>query len=268
MKGLADKLRNCGAFYIRRSFSEDVLYRTIFSEYVQNIVADGQNFLEFFIEGTRSRTGKSLHPRLGMADLRKWKGQKILLFSQQSNQFVEKMSVFCVTKHADKTCSCGSIFAMHMLYCFAQNGHSSAHAGSFSMVCALSQLLRCNTLESADTLNGMTPGVFGFRKHKKKKADQFAGKVCFLSDQVCLTCNIVLWRCLCRNDEGSSAAVLQNCNQQHRPLPDDNQLRTPTGRGSTRAQHAWSAEGEGVELGKANARVRKRHCLVVNSCPL
>ena len=69
MKVLGGMMRNSGAFYIRRSFSEDVLYRTIFSEYVQAIIADGHNALEFYIEGTRSRTGKSLHPRLGKSSV-------------------------------------------------------------------------------------------------------------------------------------------------------------------------------------------------------
>lgn len=57
--------RNSGAFFMRRSFSNDRLYKTIFSEYVQQILSHGHP-LEFFIEGTRSRSGKSLSPKLGL----------------------------------------------------------------------------------------------------------------------------------------------------------------------------------------------------------
>ncbi|EGG23421.1 hypothetical protein DFA_05553 [Cavenderia fasciculata] len=58
-------LRNAGAFFLRRSFHGDPLYWAIFSEYVQRLVIDNQP-VEFFIEGKRSRTGKSLHPKLGL----------------------------------------------------------------------------------------------------------------------------------------------------------------------------------------------------------
>jgi len=54
-----------GAFFLRRSFKEDTLYAAIFSEYVQRLVADWSP-IEFFIEGKRSRTGKSLHPKFGL----------------------------------------------------------------------------------------------------------------------------------------------------------------------------------------------------------
>ena len=59
-------LRRCGAFFMRRSFKEDPLYWACFSEYVQEIVGNGDQPLEFFIEGTRSRVGKSLHPKVGL----------------------------------------------------------------------------------------------------------------------------------------------------------------------------------------------------------
>lgn len=51
---------------MRRSFMSDELYWVIFQEYVQNQLQKGDKPLEFFLEGTRSRTGKFLHPRLGM----------------------------------------------------------------------------------------------------------------------------------------------------------------------------------------------------------
>ena len=50
---------------MRRSFMSDELYWVIFQEYVQNQLQKGDKPLEFFLEGTRSRTGKFLHPKLG-----------------------------------------------------------------------------------------------------------------------------------------------------------------------------------------------------------
>ena len=40
-------------------------YWACFSEYVSTVVSNGDMPVEFFIEGTRSRTGKALHPKLG-----------------------------------------------------------------------------------------------------------------------------------------------------------------------------------------------------------
>jgi glycerol-3-phosphate O-acyltransferase/nucleoside-diphosphate-sugar epimerase len=57
--------RNAGAFFIRRSFKDDPLYWEIFSSYVQTLVLDRVP-VEFFIEGTRSRAGKTMFPKLGM----------------------------------------------------------------------------------------------------------------------------------------------------------------------------------------------------------
>ena len=56
--------RRAGAFFLRRSFA-DPLYKTIFRNYVGYLVREGFT-QEFFIEGGRSRTGKTLTPRLGM----------------------------------------------------------------------------------------------------------------------------------------------------------------------------------------------------------
>jgi glycerol-3-phosphate O-acyltransferase len=57
--------RRGGGFFLRRSFQGDRLYSTVFRRYVQQLIKDGTT-QEFFIEGTRSRTGKTLPPRLGM----------------------------------------------------------------------------------------------------------------------------------------------------------------------------------------------------------
>jgi glycerol-3-phosphate O-acyltransferase len=56
--------RMAGAFYLRKSF-DDPLYKQVFRAYVAYLVREGFT-QEFFIEGGRSRTGKSLAPRLGM----------------------------------------------------------------------------------------------------------------------------------------------------------------------------------------------------------
>ncbi|XP_076321881.1 dihydroxyacetone phosphate acyltransferase-like isoform X1 [Tachypleus tridentatus] len=63
---LSRLLRNSGAFFIRRSFGEDKLYWAVFTEYVQSQLLGGEAPLEFFLEGTRSRTAKSLNPKLGL----------------------------------------------------------------------------------------------------------------------------------------------------------------------------------------------------------
>lgn len=55
---------------MRRSFGSDKLYWTAFSEYVQKLVVDGEAAIEFFIEGTRSRTAKSLMPKFGKFTVR------------------------------------------------------------------------------------------------------------------------------------------------------------------------------------------------------
>src|SRR5437660_732269 len=56
-------LKQGGAFYIRRSWGEDQLYGSVVEEYVEGLLVRGHN-VECFIEGTRSRTGKLLPPKL------------------------------------------------------------------------------------------------------------------------------------------------------------------------------------------------------------
>ena len=58
-------LRGSGAFFLRRSFVTDEFYKSIFTEYVQQVIRDGRMPMEFFLEGTRSRSGKALHPKTG-----------------------------------------------------------------------------------------------------------------------------------------------------------------------------------------------------------
>lgn len=62
-------LRSSGAFYIRRSFGDDHLYWAVFTEYVQTQICNGDSPIEFYVEGTRSRTSKSYTPKFGMSDM-------------------------------------------------------------------------------------------------------------------------------------------------------------------------------------------------------
>jgi glycerol-3-phosphate O-acyltransferase len=57
--------RKSGAFFIRRSFAHDRLYAHIFHQYLTWLLKN-DILIEFFIEGTRSRTGKVMKPRYGM----------------------------------------------------------------------------------------------------------------------------------------------------------------------------------------------------------
>ncbi|TKS76213.1 Dihydroxyacetone phosphate acyltransferase [Collichthys lucidus] len=69
MKFVGEMLRMSGAFFIRRSFGGDKLYWSVFSEYVKTMLKNGLAPVEFFLEGTRSRTAKSLTPKLGLLNI-------------------------------------------------------------------------------------------------------------------------------------------------------------------------------------------------------
>jgi len=58
-------LRRGGAFFLRRSFRGDLLYSAVFAEYLHAMIAGGFP-VEYFIEGGRSRTGRTLAPRTGL----------------------------------------------------------------------------------------------------------------------------------------------------------------------------------------------------------
>ncbi|XP_029632253.1 dihydroxyacetone phosphate acyltransferase isoform X3 [Salmo trutta] len=66
MKMVGEILRRSGAFFIRRAIGSDKLYWAVLSEYVKTIVRTGYAPVEFYVEGLRSRTLKSLTPKLGM----------------------------------------------------------------------------------------------------------------------------------------------------------------------------------------------------------
>ena len=65
---LGPPLRRCGAFFIKRSLGGDPIYRAVLTEYLNHLSTEGHS-MEFFVEGTRSRTGKSLSPRRGFVQM-------------------------------------------------------------------------------------------------------------------------------------------------------------------------------------------------------
>lgn len=60
-------LRRAGAFFIRRSFRGDEVYTAVLDEYLYQVLRRGHS-VEYFIEGTRSRTGRLLPPRTGLLE--------------------------------------------------------------------------------------------------------------------------------------------------------------------------------------------------------
>ena len=65
---LGPVFRALGAFFLRRTFRGNVLYSKVFSEYIYRILLEGYN-IKLFIEGTRSRTGKLIMPKLGFLSI-------------------------------------------------------------------------------------------------------------------------------------------------------------------------------------------------------
>ena len=65
---LGGLLRRCGAFFMRRSYRDDPEYRALLADYVLLLLNAGHS-IEFFIEGTRSRPGWTLEPRLGLLQM-------------------------------------------------------------------------------------------------------------------------------------------------------------------------------------------------------
>jgi len=61
-------LRRGGAFFMRRSFTGNPLYSVVFKEYMAQLIDRGVP-IEYFTEGTRSRTGRLLSPRGGLLSM-------------------------------------------------------------------------------------------------------------------------------------------------------------------------------------------------------
>jgi len=61
-------LRRGGAFFMRRSFRDNPLYKAVFDEYL-NLMFNRGFSIEYFIEGGRSRTGRTLSPKTGMLNM-------------------------------------------------------------------------------------------------------------------------------------------------------------------------------------------------------
>ncbi len=58
-------LRRGGAFFMRRTFKGNKLYAAVFDEYLHSVFSQGYS-TEYFVEGGRSRTGRTLNPKAGM----------------------------------------------------------------------------------------------------------------------------------------------------------------------------------------------------------
>jgi glycerol-3-phosphate O-acyltransferase len=58
-------LRASGAYFVRRTFADNELYKNVFKQSLSVLIREGYT-QEFFIEGGRSRTGKMMTPKLGM----------------------------------------------------------------------------------------------------------------------------------------------------------------------------------------------------------
>lgn len=66
MKVIGNVLRQCGAFFLHRGdCAQNIINRTVLNEYIKFLISYENSPLQFFIEGTRSRSNKSYLPKLG-----------------------------------------------------------------------------------------------------------------------------------------------------------------------------------------------------------
>ncbi|MBX7149581.1 1-acyl-sn-glycerol-3-phosphate acyltransferase [bacterium] len=61
-------VRHGGGFYIRRTIGGNKTYKLVLEHYLKLLMREGYT-MEFFIEGTRSRTGKLLKPKMGILSM-------------------------------------------------------------------------------------------------------------------------------------------------------------------------------------------------------
>jgi len=80
-------LRRGGAFFMRRTFKDNPLYSAVFDEYLHAIFTSGYS-TEYFIEGGRSRTGRTLKPKAGMLSM------TVRSFLRDSNRPIVFMPVY------------------------------------------------------------------------------------------------------------------------------------------------------------------------------
>ncbi|CAH0728277.1 unnamed protein product, partial [Brenthis ino] len=69
MAVIGQSMRETGAFYIRRTLVGSPLYAATLRHYVRTLVAKHYAPVEFFLEGTRSRSNMSLLPKYGMLSM-------------------------------------------------------------------------------------------------------------------------------------------------------------------------------------------------------
>ena len=63
--GFGQLARQNGVIFIRRSFKEDLIYKLALRHFIASLVEEGSHFM-WSIEGTRSRTGKLVWPKVGI----------------------------------------------------------------------------------------------------------------------------------------------------------------------------------------------------------
>ncbi len=63
--GFGSLARRAGGIFIRRSFADNPVYKAVLHRYIQHLINRGRSFC-WAIEGTRSRTGKLVLPKLGL----------------------------------------------------------------------------------------------------------------------------------------------------------------------------------------------------------
>ena len=63
--GFGPLARRSGGIFIRRSFRDDPVYKAVLNQYIADLLVQQESFM-WAIEGTRSRTGKLLIPKLGL----------------------------------------------------------------------------------------------------------------------------------------------------------------------------------------------------------
>ncbi|CAI9179186.1 unnamed protein product, partial [Rangifer tarandus platyrhynchus] len=68
-KMTGELLRMSGAFFIRRTFGGNKLYWAVLSEYVKTMLQNGYAPVEFFLEGTKSCSAKTLTPKFGLLNI-------------------------------------------------------------------------------------------------------------------------------------------------------------------------------------------------------